>query len=510
MPRAAKAKPLDATPALSRAILDSTLDPLVVTDARGKVLEASRSLEPVFGWKREDLIGRNVCELMPEPHRSAHVGYMETYLRTGRTWILGKPRELTGRRKDGTEFPIEATIWRVDVSGHAEPFFTGILRDVTARRAAETELQRRRDELEALVAERTRALETSHEQLRQADRLATIGTLAAGLGHDMSNVLLPIRCRLDALESSELPAAARDHFGAMRSSIDYLQQLTDGLHLLALNPDRHETVAGTTYPAQWWPKVEPLLARAVPREARFAADVPAGLPPIGVAPHRLTQAVLNLVVNAAEAIEKTGRVTVRIRGDGAREVLIEVIDDGHGMTEEVRRRALDPFFTTKRRGLGTGLGLALVDGTVRAAGGRVEIDSHPGRGTTVRMILPAAMTGRESAAAAEQRRAVVSVADARIGSFVAAMLGAARYRVERRDDPGDCRLWVTDLHEGAAAQARQLLEQPGRSVVVLGADGDPQWTGCPATIVHAADDFEEIRAKLGEAIAGIAPAEGHA
>ncbi|MFA6046168.1 MAG: PAS domain S-box protein, partial [Phycisphaerales bacterium] len=172
------------------AVLASTLDPVVTIDSFGTVRSASNSIERVFGWKPGELVGRNVYVLMPEPHRSGHDQYLANYRKTLKTKILGSTREFEAVRKDGTRFPIELSVSRADVPGQALPIFVGIIKDVSERKAAERELKQHRRQLDSMVRARTRALELSHEQLRMAERLAAIGTLAAGLGHDMNNVLL--------------------------------------------------------------------------------------------------------------------------------------------------------------------------------------------------------------------------------------------------------------------------------------------------------------------------------
>jgi PAS domain S-box-containing protein len=652
--------------ARERAILASTLDPVIVIDFSGTIRSASDSVRRVFGWEPGELLGRPVNVLMPEPYRSAHDGYLVEYRRTGRTGILGRPRELEAVRRDGTVFPVEVCISRAEIAGE-EPLFVGIIRDITRQKQAEQELQllknlalsiakapdlesamttalqqicqvtgwsygeawlpdekglvlhgtpvwhaagetvarfhqltrsarfargeglpgrvwdsrlpewiedlsdepifqraaaaaeaglhagvgvpivsgdrvvavvcffmngkgakdrrslellsaavaplgpaierkraedqlrRHREHLEELVVERTSELESSHEQLRLADRLASIGTLAAGVGHDMSNVLLPLRCRLDALDAASLPPATAGHFQAVRKSIDYLQQLADGLHLLALDPEDTEATGGGTRLADWWDQVGPLLARGLPKTVRFATSWPSDLPPLAVPPHRLTQAVLNLLVNAGEAVEAKGKVRIWAEPGPPGFVRLGVTDDGHGMTPEVKRRALDPFFTTKKRGLGTGLGLSLVQGVARSAGGSVSIDSEAGRGTTVVLTLPIHEPARPDAGRRQEPQAVVGLRDPRIGSLVRTMLAAAGYRVRGVGaEPGDCALWVTDPTEEALRLARA---RRGGRILVLG-PATPDWVALGAVVAEDPEDFEGLRDRIHDLATG--------
>ncbi len=350
---------------------------------------------------------------------------------------------------------------------------------------SQVELARHRDHLEELVEARTAELEASHAKLRLAERLASMGTLAAGLGHDMSNVLFPVRCQLDALDAEALPVNARDEVAALRKSVDYLQSLSDGLRHLALDPDDDQASGTVTSLSSWSREIQPLVHSTIPPQGSLQWAIPDNLPPLALAPHRLTQAVFNLVVNAREATGGQGTVTVRATPlPDRRGVRLSVSDDGPGMPEEVRRRVLDPFFTTKKRGLSTGLGLALVNGVVRSSGGTLEIESAPDRGTTVSMCLPAA-GGLVVGARPAPRRAAVSVRNRRTAGVVSAVLELEGFEVITADggDPDGSDLWVVDESSVEPRAARQYLSRSRRrNVVVLGEASD-EWVGVGASVV---------------------------
>ncbi len=120
-----------------RAIMAASLDPVITIDARGVVQFASASVKQAFGWEPDSLIGQNVTVLMPEPFKSEHQGYLERYMRTGRSHVLWKTMEVSAVRKDGTGFPAELSVARVEVPGEGDPLFTGVLRDITDRKNAE-------------------------------------------------------------------------------------------------------------------------------------------------------------------------------------------------------------------------------------------------------------------------------------------------------------------------------------------------------------------------------------
>ncbi|HRP63168.1 MAG TPA: protoglobin domain-containing protein [Phycisphaerales bacterium] len=366
---------------------------------------------------------------------------------------------------------------------------------IIERRRLEDELANHKDRLEQTVAERT-------AQLHQADRLASIGTLAAGLGHDMNNVLLPTRARLDVLEAEADTEHARTQIAAIRRALNYLQQLTDGLHLLSLDPNNAEATGGTTNLHAWWGQTGSLLAKTLPKSVKFQSEFASDLPEVAVPAHRLTQAVLNLLVNAGEAIhgEGTVRLTAELDANGER-VCVSVGDTGEGMTEEVKRRALDPFFTTKTRGLGTGLGLSLVQGVVHAANGSVTIDSKRGVGTKVTMRLPVAgafESGADgSTANAFTRRAVVSVADACVTSYIESVLASLGYLVEVADegvvDSEPCTLWVLDPTCATAERVRSALSKtPNMRLIVIGRSTSA-WGALHAHFIDDPTDIEMLR-----------------
>ncbi len=346
-------------------------------------------------------------------------------------------------------------------------------------------------------------LAESEERLRVSDRLATLGTLVAGLGHDMNNVLFPLRCRLDALNWDELPTNVREVVESSRDSVDYLQQLGTGLRLLAADPEDTEASLEVTSVGAWWGQVEPLISKMVPKEVALIADIPDDLPLIAVAPHRLTQAVMNLVVNAAEAMPSGGRVRIEVDGDNTRhEVAITVNDDGVGMPEETRLRAFDPFFTTKKRSLSTGLGLSLVLGVVRRAKGVITIDSTPGKGTAVRMVFPAAQVRGNKRRRPNGRTdtATVTLRDLRTAAWVANVLESVGYTVSVAEDgdPRDSDLWVTEATDRNLATATQFLTgQDQGQIIVLGSAGT-EWTVLDAIVVEDASNLDAIKSAVCE------------
>ncbi len=470
----------------------------VILDRSGSITFCNDCFLNLTQWARSEVIGRNWFDLcLPRAERARTFEVFHQAIMSGVIEPHFENRIVT---RAGEERLIA---WNnsimCDEQGRTVAV-AGLGVDITDQRRIEHELKQHRENLEHLVAERTSELRRTIEQLRMADRLASIGTLAAGLGHDMNNVLLPMRCRLDAAESLDLPPAARQELEIVRRLADYLQQLSDGLHLLALDPDDSEASQPTTHIEQWWQQVSVLLHKAVPKHARFEAELPAGLPDLPVAPHRLTQAVLNLVVNAGEAIGEGGFVRFWAQGDPAGvSIRLGVTDNGCGISEEVQHRIFDPFFTTKPRGLGTGMGLSLVRGVAQAAGGRVFVESQVGIGTTIGMELPIAEPPQ---APEPQRTASLAMSDVRLRTLVETMLRVEGFEVQVK--PGgeetDASLWFIDSHDDRLDAARRFLRERGERQIILCGPAGEAWSSMDVFCINDVNDFDEVRRVIREAI----------
>lgn len=476
-----------------RAIVDTAVDAIITIDERGRINSFNKAAERIFGYRAEEIIGHNVSLLMPPPYRDQHDQYLENYRRTGRRKVIGMEREVQGRRKDGSTFPIELAVSETHLGDRR--IFTGIVRDITDRKAAEEELKRHREHLEMLVQERTAELEASHQRLRISERMASIGTLAAGIGHDMGNLLLPIRSRIDAMRTEPMSPAMQEHLRAIAQSTNYLQALTNGLRLLALDPDDVDASGSSTDLNKWWPDVESLLRNVLPRGVVLTPQIPGDLPLLRIAPHRLTQAVLNLVNNASDALHERGYGQVIIRAHTAADrehVVLAVIDDGPGMAPDIRHRALEPFFTTKRRGISTGLGLSLVHGIVGSVHGSVHVNSVPGRGGAVILTLPVA---DEQYAAGEIMSAAVNVSETRTRMFIATMLEVMGITVHNGppEEFDLAQVWITDVQHCSIERVRRFQTQSAnRRIIAFGAPNE-QLSSLGVTVLPADTPPSRIR-----------------
>jgi len=362
-----------------QSILDTAPEALITINERSIVESFSRSAAALFGYEVEEVVGRNVSMLMPSPYREEHDGYIERYLRTGEKRIIGIGRVVSGQRKDGSVFPIELSVGEVKVGG--QHLFTGFIRDLTANHKIE-------------------------QELRQAQKMEAVGQLTGGVAHDFNNLLTVILGNLEMLEMRLTDVRQLELVREARETAEHGAQLTE--RLLAFGR-RQPLQPKLTDVGPLLGEMTPLLRRTLGETIQVRGRSDNELWPVLVDPSQLQNAILNLAINARDAMPGGGRPTITAENtelDAAyarmhpevragRYVLIAVTDTGTGMPKEVQERAFEPFFTTKDVGAGSGLGLSMVYGFVKQSGGHVTIYSEPGHGTTIRMFLPQVAVAEE-------------------------------------------------------------------------------------------------------------------
>jgi PAS domain S-box-containing protein len=364
------------------SIIATAPDAIITIDERGVVQSFSSASEKLFGYAAGEVVGRNVSMLMPSPHREAHDGYIGRYLGTGKKRIIGIGREVEARHKDGRVFPAELAVGEARIG--AARIFTGFIRDLTARARME-------------------------QELRQAQKMEAVGQLTGGLAHDFNNLLTVITGNLEMLEPRLDRAEDRELLREAQEAADLGAKLAGRLLAFGrrqpLNPkpiDLSALVAG----------VSDLLRRTLGASVEVDTRLAPGLHATMADPGQVENALLNLAINARDAMPGGGKLTIETgetavdretaHGAGMEPggyVVLSVSDTGTGMSPEVRRRAFEPFFTTKGPGAGTGLGLSMVYGFVKQSGGYVQLFSEEGKGTAVRIYLPALGGGATGAAA---------------------------------------------------------------------------------------------------------------
>ncbi len=419
-----------------RATVDTALDCIIGMNEQGEIIEFNPAAEETFGHRKSDVLGCSLAELIIPPRfRIAHSAGMQHYLAGGEGPYLGRRVEVTAMRADGTEFPAELA---VDVAqGPDGRIFIGYLRDITERQRAEDDRVR----LEG--------------QLRQAQKMEAIGQLTGGVAHDFNNILTGTMGYLTmAREQARQYADAR-----LDRYLDRAEQSSERAKRLIqqmLTFSRGQR--GEPQSLQLAPHLAEavrLMQSSLPSSIEISTAFDADLPCVLLDPLHVEQVLMNLCINARDAMQGRGslRITLHARhcddctctachqtvtGDF---VELAVSDSGPGIAADVRERMFEPFFSTKEVGSGSGMGLAMVHGTVHEYGGHIAVDSTPGHGATLRIWFPAWFPPQPLAAGEASARP-----DRQAPGLAAA--GGLRGRILLCDDEASVREFMHDLLSG--------------------------------------------------------------
>ena len=383
---------LRASEARKTSILKTSLDAILTIDSEGKVLEMNPAAESMFGYAADELLGQNLKMLMPEPYQSEHDGYIANYLRTGQAKIIGIGREVVGRRKDGSTFPMELAVVTYELD--KRQFFTGFVRDISREKENEKRVY-------DLLTE-----------LREADRKKD--EFLATLAHELRNPLAPLRNMLEVMKradgSRDLPRQARE---TMERQLGHLVRLVDDLldmsritrNRLELRKERVELAS----------VIDAAVEICRPLVEGATHKITVTLPPepiyLDADPVRLSQVFSNLLDNACKYTEPGGRVTVIAERRGS-DVVVKVTDNGIGIPPDMLGSVFD-MFTQVDRSLersqdGLGIGLTLVKRLVEMHSGTVAAFSEgPSRGSEFVVRLPVLIGN-------EQIKEPLPTADARV------------------------------------------------------------------------------------------------
>jgi hypothetical protein len=348
--------------AISRALLESASESIVATDAAGRIVLVNAQTERMFGYTRAELIGQPVELLIPTRAREAHGRHRGNYMAAPRVRSMGKGLDLAGLKKDGTEFPVEVSLSYVqgDEGTLAIAFIIDISERLAFQRAA-----------------------------RQADKLAALGTLSAGIAHEINNPIGIISSRVEVMllegEGGALPTELRKDLDVILRHARRVATITQGLLSFARRS------SGTREPVNLNRIAEEILQLAQKdmsrAKVRVSLKLDEGLPDIVADANAIGQVLLNLLTNARRAIEEEGEITIETSYiPTPRSVRLVVRDTGSGIPPEILPKIFDPFFTTKPEG--TGLGLSISHGIVHDHRGTVDVQSQVGEGTAFTLTFP--------------------------------------------------------------------------------------------------------------------------
>ena len=356
---------LSDSQSMMRAILATVPDAMVVIDEQGLITSFSTAAENLFGYRENEIVGKNVSMLMPSPHREVHDAYISRYIRTGEKRIIGTGRIVEGLRCDGSLFPMELGIGQAEAEGHRA--FTGFVKDLTERFAAETHVQ----ELQA--------------ELVHASRLSAMGSLASALAHELNQPL----------------TAVSNYMSAGRDMLNDMTESTRPIIYEALDEAAKEAVRA----GQIVRRLRDFVSKGeVEREVVSVAKLIGDSTTLGLVGARekgitwsinvdddigdvmadriqIQQVLVNLLRNAIEAMEMTSQkqLIIDVHAVSNNQVKIVVSDTGCGLDAEIEANLFKPFVSTKAKGMG--LGLSICRTIIDAHGGQLQAEPNPGGGT---------------------------------------------------------------------------------------------------------------------------------
>lgn len=357
-----------------RSILETVPDAMIVIDSRGIMQLFSSAAERLFGYSRQEAIGRNVSILMPEPDQSRHDSYLVRYLKTNDPHIIGIGRIVTGKRRDGTTFPMHLSVGQTQRGG--EPYFTGFVRDLTEHQQTQARLQ----ELQS--------------ELVHVSRLTAMGEMASALAHEINQPLAAISNYMKGsrrlLAGSSDPNTPKIENALDRAAEQALRagQIIRGLRDFVSRGESEKRVESLSKLVEEAGALGLAGAREQNVQLRFSLDPDADL--VLADRVQIQQVLVNLFRNALEAMAQSERRELIVANARVSEDMIEVevSDTGSGFQDDVIPNLFQTFFTTKDTGMGVGLSISR--SIIEAHGGRMWAESNASGGATFRFTLPAA------------------------------------------------------------------------------------------------------------------------
>jgi PAS domain S-box-containing protein len=471
-------------------LLDVVGQAVIATDARGSVLFWNRFAEQLYGWKAEEALGRSPWSLAPSTASKSGNVHSWAVVMEGGSWA----GEMEIRRRDGSVFPAMVTLTPLRDPSGAVMGAVSVSSDLSPQKRME-------------------------QQLRQAQKMEAVGRLAGGVAHDFNNMLTAIRGNAqlmmgDLPRGSALLADLEEIDRAAGRAADLTRQLLAFSRNQVLQPRRLDLNASVR-------GVAPMLRRIIGEDVVFTTVLDPALETVMADPAQVEQIILNLAVNARDAMPDGGEMRIETRNllpgaapppgqvPGNATVMLVVSDTGCGMDADTMERIFEPFFTTKAAGIGTGLGLSTVYGIVTQSGGHVSVDSTPGRGTTFTIYLPRVegeaepWLDAEAEAAPGGSETVLVVEDEEtVGAVVCKVLTRSGYRVLHAQRPSRAlelfatlaepvHLVITDvvMPEMSGPELAERLRAIRPEMPVLFTSGYTEFAGASAEVFSSGLDF---------------------
>jgi PAS domain S-box-containing protein len=458
-----------------RVILDNSHDAFIAVGSDERITDWNTQAERTFGWSAQEAVGQSLASLIiPPAGRTAYLASFDRFVQNGGDDFTGR-RELTALHRNGHEIPVEIALAAVPHDGSYVA--TAFVRDISDRREAER-----------MRIAHERSLEETRAALHHAQKLEAVGKLTGGIAHDFNNVLQIISGYLQLMQrDAGAGSLLQQQLQRALDAVDRGARLSSRLLAFARRQPLQPVAVNL---GRLVANMQELLRGALGESVTLSVTAAEPLWNTLVDRDQLQNVILNLAINARDAMDGVGKVTMTIAntslaaGSHATRpdlpagdyVLLAMQDSGAGMTPEVRERAFEPFFTTKAEGVGTGLGLAMAYGFIAQSGGHIDIGSAPGEGATVRIFLPRADLPEAGAAAPSSQHAVggsehvlVVEDDESVRASVCAMLEGLGYRVRSAGDaeqalrllqdgvPAD--LLFTDVVMPGALRAPELVRE---------------------------------------------------
>ncbi len=374
---------LQLSESLLNAIMDSAVDAIIVIDSHGTVQTVNPATQRLFGYAPEQVIGQNVKMLMPPPFREEHDSYISNYLESGTAKIIGIGREVVGRRQDGSVFPIHLAVSQISIDDQI--LFAGIIRDISDLKRAEHKLAELNRYLEREVQDRTAELRDAQAELVRNEKLALLGQVSANISHEIRNPLNAAKTSAYYLMNAKSPTESKiiEHLERIDRQIHMIDNVITALTDLAKLPDPRIAEIDLIELVQ-----QTIDSVDLPPDIHVVIEKAPGLPPVMVDVNQIAMVIRNLVRNARDAMNQGGgQLTISFGKDG-QHLSLSVADNGCGIAEADLARIMDPFFSTKARGMG--LGLAIIQAILEKNDGRMDVQSHVGTGSNFQIFLPSA------------------------------------------------------------------------------------------------------------------------